>query len=208
MISRRNRFALAAGLAALAVSSCGGSTRAGHAPRSNPIDYLPGGDRRIAWQPVPGVGTLAIYAERYRFEGRVYLDLAYQFHEPGGASGGSSVHTNGAGLLSWTFGGECPRAGAIAAVAVLGLLRAPDDVVLAYAGHRFHRLHTASIPAYLHPGGVAAYAVLDEPPERLLVRTPTGRTVMSEQLERAGPTRCRTASSIMYLESRAKSRSG
>jgi hypothetical protein len=188
MISRRDRLALAAGLAALAVSGCGGSTRTGHVPRSSPIDYLPGGDRRIAWQPVPGVGALAIYAERYRFEGRVHLDLAYQFHEPGGASGGSSVHADGAGLLSWTFGGECPRAGATASGAVHGLLRA--------------------IPSYLHPGGVAAYAVLDEPPERLLVRTPAGRTVMSEQLEHAGPIRCRAASSIVYLESRAKTRSG
>jgi len=153
---------------------------------------------------VPGVGRVSIVAERYRFEGRVYFEVDYQFHEPGGASGGSGVRVEGHGPLSWSFGGECPRAGADASVAVVGLLRVPSDVVLAYADHRAHRLRTAAIPAYLRPGGVAVYTVLDEPPERVLVRTAAGRTAMSEQLGRQGPTRCHGQSTVSYFLSREK----
>jgi hypothetical protein len=208
MIARSSRLALVAMLAGLVVSGCGGSTRtvlrSPQHPVSHPIDYLPGGDRRVALVPAPGVGHLAIFAERYRFEGRIYLDIAYQFHERDGASGGSSVHTNTPGPLAWTFGGECAHAGGDASVAVVGLLRVPADTVLAYVHGGPRRLRTATIPAYLHPGGVAVYGLLGEPPERIVVRTPQGAVAMSEALGRQGPTRCTHEAGIMYFVKRAK----
>jgi hypothetical protein len=211
-VARRGLLVFLAAVTGL-VTGCGGSSglssahssaASGPAPVSEPVHYLPGGLRTVASRPVPGVGRVSIVAERYRFQGRVYFELDYQFHEPGGASGGSGVRVEGHAPLSWTFGGECPRAGVHASVAVVGLLRVPGDIVLAYADHRAHRLRTAAIPAYFHPGGVAAYTVLSEPPEQILVRTTTGRTVMREELGHEGPTACRGPSSISYMVTHTK----
>ncbi|HTW42249.1 MAG TPA: hypothetical protein VMD79_08035 [Solirubrobacteraceae bacterium] len=161
--------------------------------------YLPGGLRTVARRPLPGVGHLSIVAKRYRFQRHVYLELDYRVERSDGAAGESGVRVEGTAPLSWTFGGYCAGAGADASVVVVGLLRDPRDSVLVYAHGRSRRLQTAPIPAYLQAGGVAAFTVLDQPPERIVVRTREGRTVMSEDLGRVGQTSCSGPSSLSYF---------
>lgn len=197
-------------LAAL-VGCGGGGAAGGHSAARTPVrdvpggetvQYLPGGLRTIATHSLPGVGRVSIVTKRYRFQGHVYLDLDFKIEERGGATSESGVRVQGTGPLSWTFGGYCAHAGANAWVVAAGLLRDPRDSALLYTHGRPHRLQGAPIPAYLHAKGVAVYAVLDEPPERILVRTPRGRTVMSEDFGRQHRAHCSQSSSMSYAFTR------
>jgi hypothetical protein len=168
-------------------------------PVSEPVRYLPGGLRTVARTHVPGVGTILIRAKRYRFQGNTYFNLSDLVERPDGSGGGGDFRPEGRAALSWTFEGDCRRAGGNATIVVYGLLRAPADTALAYAAGVPHRLRTAVIPAGFHAGGAAAYAVLSAPPERIVVRTPAGRTVVDEDIGgEGGPTRCEGASTITY----------
>jgi hypothetical protein len=154
----------------------------------------------IAVSPLPeGKGRLEMRAKRYRFQGHVYFALTDWVERPDGSGGGSDWRPEGDAPLSWTFGGDCYEARTNATVIVFGLLRAPRDTAVAYAARSPHRLRTAPIPASFHAGGVAAYAVLGEPPERVLVRTPAGQTVMDERLGHEGPTHCDGSGGLMYM---------
>lgn len=182
---------------------CGGGshprTTSAAQPVPEPVRYLPGGLGTIAAVDVPGAGRLVIRAKRYRFHGHVYFNLSDFLHERDGSGGGSDWRPEGHAPLAWTFDGQCPAAGKNATVIVYGLLRAPADTAFVYAAHAPHRMRTAAIPARFRAGGVAAYAWLGEPPERILVRTPAGKIAMDERLGREGPVRCDSSGGLIFL---------
>lgn len=208
-VSRPRRLVLlgAASMLLALATGCGSARRTSGGTRgeaaSEPVQYLPRGLQTVAGMPIPGGGRLLIRAEHYRFQGRVYAELGDWVQEADGAGGGSGgVRPEGNAPLLWAIDGHCAQGSRYATVAVYGLLRVRADTVFAYAAGRPHRLRTASVPGYLYPGGAAAYGVLGEPPERIVVRTPSGRAAMDEDLGREGPTLCEHQSSVMYLRSK------
>jgi hypothetical protein len=67
---------------------------------------------------------------------------------------------------------------------LFGLLRAPADTVLARSPGSLQPFQRVRIPAGLHVGGVLAYIPLSAVPSEVLVRTPAGKTVFTENLAR------------------------
>jgi len=65
---------------------------------------------------------------------------------------------------------------------LFGLLRAPADTVLARSPGSLQPFQRVRIPAGLHVRGVLAYIPLAAVPSEVLVRTPTGKTVFTENL--------------------------
>jgi hypothetical protein len=65
---------------------------------------------------------------------------------------------------------------------LFGLLRAPADTVLARSPGSLQPFQRVHIPAGLHVRGVLAYIPLAAVPSEVLVRTPTGKTVFTENL--------------------------
>ena len=63
-----------------------------------------------------------------------------------------------------------------------GILKAPTDTVLARISGTLQPLRRKRIPARLHAHGVLAYIALPTVPSELLVRTPAGKTVFTEDL--------------------------
>lgn len=63
-----------------------------------------------------------------------------------------------------------------------GVLRAPADTVLARSSGSLQPFQRVRIPASLHVRGVLAYIPLPAVPSEVLVRTPTGKTVFTEDL--------------------------
>jgi hypothetical protein len=205
--------AIAGAVTCLLVGGCGGGARSDPAerpwtvahPPSEPVRFVPGGLRTLASRRLPGIGRVSIIAKRYRFQGRLYFDIDYEVQRANGEADSSGARVEGRSPLSWSFGGSCGQGSSTAAIVVVGLLRDPEDEVLAYSRESAHRLWRASVPGYLHAGGVAVYTVLGQPPERIVVRTPAGRTVMDEALGRQRPVSCSGAGSLMFFEPKRKS---
>ncbi len=65
---------------------------------------------------------------------------------------------------------------------LFGLLRAPTDTVLARSPGSLQPFQRVRIPAGLHAHGVLAYIALAAVPSEVLVRTPAGKTVLTENL--------------------------
>lgn len=63
-----------------------------------------------------------------------------------------------------------------------GVLRAPTDTVLARSSGSLQPFQRVRIPASLHVRGVLAYIALPALPSEVLVRTPTGKTIFTENL--------------------------
>ena len=65
---------------------------------------------------------------------------------------------------------------------LFGVLSAPADTVLARSSGSLQPFQRVRIPASLHVRGVLAYIPLAAVPSEVLVRTPTGKTVFTENL--------------------------
>jgi hypothetical protein len=161
----------------------------------NPIHYLPGGRRTLARASVPEGPKFTIVGEHYRREGHTYSEIELDIPQgrafgfgpgPGGGEGVSiSVGNMGPGRgrgssrFSRQMETSCePHEYAI----VYGLLKSPHDTVLARVAGVLQPLRRVPIPANLHAGGVLAYIVLSSVPTELVVRTPSGKTVETENL--------------------------
>ncbi len=161
---------------------------------AHPLKYLPGGIRTLVQGRVPGGTTFSIVAERYRFLGKLYLELKLNMGSEAGQRGGAAV-----GGLTVSSGGSHHAAATRAFkpqessgchpqpyAIIYGILKAPHDRLLARTPSGLAQLHTVTIPAELHAGGVLAYGAFSPPPSALLLRAPNGRTLSSESLtERA-----------------------
>jgi hypothetical protein len=152
----------------------------------NLFHYLPGGLRTLARGVVPGGPAFSIVGKRYRMEGQVHFELTLEVEGKGGLLGsrGSEAVAQGqlprpASPFSPSIETGClPHEYAI----LYGILKAPRDTVVARISGTLQPLRRAPIPTSLHAGGVLVYIVLPAIPSEVLVRTPGGKTVASEQL--------------------------
>lgn len=145
------------------------------------LKFLHHGIRILVHSRVPRGPAFSIKGEAYRFLGHIHFALAVEVTN--GAGGGESPSGRKPSLFSWAVWRACkPHPYAI----LYGLLKNPSDTVLARTAGTLRRLRRAPIPAYLHAGGVLVYTASTTVPSELIVRTPSGRTVLTEKLGRLG----------------------
>ncbi len=177
--------------------------RRGHALRTDrlprivectkhPLKYLPGGIRTLVRSRIPGGAPFTIEAQRYRFLGKVHLDLK-TYVETESASGGFALGEQSSGAIVLPPG----RARKIFApeeasgckpkpyVIVFGVLKQPGDTVLARTATGLVPLHVQPMPASLHAGGALAWGAFSPPPTELLIRAHDGRTLLREPIAAA-----------------------
>ncbi len=174
---------------------------------THPLKYLPGGKRTLLSGQVPRGGLhFSILGERYRLFGRAYSRLtlttgtdleppaagpaegAKRFGEEGGDEQEEGGPVEGSGgplamfvksrmlLSSRTSTGCQPHEYSI----FYGQLKKSRDTVLARVEGKLVSLHRVRIPASIHAGGVLVYLVSSGEPEEIVVRSPSGNTVVSE----------------------------
>jgi hypothetical protein len=195
----------------LLTSRCGASRPTDRALATDlptePVQFLPGGRDILARGHVLGAAGFSLLAERYRFQHRVYFNLAVKVDEIGGGSQGTNFTPEPSKLLAWSTEQGCSPSATMWTI-VFGVLGDSHDRAYAYTTHGRYRLRITSIPTRFHTAGVAAYAPLPEQPVRILVTTPTGAALMQEQLEPAPNERCQPGSSIMILRKRSPGKTG
>lgn len=195
----------------LLASGCGASRPADRPLTSNlptePVQFLPGGRDRIARGHVLGAAGFSLLAERYRFQHRTYFNLAVNVSQIGGGSQGTNFTPEPSKQLAWSTEQGCSPSATMWTV-VFGVLADANDRAYAYTAHGRYRLRTATIPPRFGATGVGAYVGLAEQPRRILVTTPTGVTLMQEQLEPAPHERCQPGSSIIVFRKHASGKTG
>ncbi len=155
----------------------------------HPIKYFPDGIVRLVHESPPQMPAFTIRAERYRKLGSVHFELKLQESNEelilGG--GGGSFDANVAAPRDWRVFDPQASSGCQPQpyVIVYGLLKAPDDSVLARVSGTLVPLRKVLIPAHLHAGGVLAYGELSPLPTELLVRDASGRTIDRANLAEA-----------------------
>jgi hypothetical protein len=174
----------------------------------HPIKHVPGGTVRLIHESLPQGPSFTIRAERFRELGATYFELKADVSEqrlfgaggeigslfgtesesepgpPPGALGGA-IRLGGLGaggpFAPHTSDGCEPQPYAI----VYGLLKAPRDTVLAQVSGKLVPLRKVAIPARLHADGVLAYGAFSPLPSELLVRSPAGKIIASEDQSEA-----------------------
>jgi len=145
------------------------------------LKFLHHGIRTLIHSHVPGGPAFSIKGEAYRFLGHIHFALAVEITNGGGGSESPSGHKPN--LFSWAVWRACqPHPYAI----LYGLLKDPADTVLARTPGTLHALRHVAIPAHLHAGGVLVYTASATVPSELIVRTPSGKTILTEKLGRLG----------------------
>jgi hypothetical protein len=179
----------------------------------HPIKHAPGGTVRLIHESLPGGPSFTIRAERFRELGVSYFELKADVSErrlfsagdeigglfgtesesePGPPPGvlGGAIRLGGLGeggpFAPHTSAGCESQPYAI----VYGLLKAARDTVLARVSGKLVPLRKVAIPARLHAGGVLAYGAFSPLPSELLVRSPAGKIVASE--DRSGAAKADT----------------
>jgi hypothetical protein len=145
------------------------------------LKFLHNGIRPLVHGSLPGGPQFAIVGQAFHFFGRIHFALQVDITDQGG--GGESASGERPKLFTWALYEGCkPQQYAI----VYGLLKAPRDTVLARTSGVLHPLHRVAIPAHLHAGGVLVYAAAGTVPSELILRSPSGRTIVTEKLGRLG----------------------
>ena len=156
----------------------------------HPVKYFPGGIVRLVHDSLPQGPSFTIRGERYRKLGSVHFELKLQVSNEellfgggsGGAFEGSVAIPNGRQPFKPQASSGCqPHPYAI----IYGLLKAPNDTVLARVSGALVPLHKVAIPAHLHAGGVLAYGAFSPLPTELLIRAASGRTIARQNLSQA-----------------------
>ncbi len=163
----------------------------------HPLKYLPGGKHTLVRGNTPQGPSFSIVGERYRLFGRVHTQLKLRMgeglvssdegeeeeEEPSVADGliGSVVLRRTAPLDSEISAGCDPHEYSI----FYGLLKQSRDTVLAKVAGKLVPVLRVPIPGSLHAGGLLVYLASTSRPEELLVRAPSGKIVMNEDLSRA-----------------------
>jgi hypothetical protein len=161
----------------------------------HPIKYFPDGIVRLVHESPPQMPAFTIRAERYRKLGSVHFELKLQESNEELIGGGSgSFEANIALPRGWRVFHPQASSGCQPQpyVIVYGLLKAPDDSVLARVSGTLVPLRKVLIPAHLHAGGVLAYGELSPLPTELLVRDASGRTIDRANLAEAAKSNTET----------------
>jgi hypothetical protein len=160
----------------------------------HPLKYLRGGKHTLVRGNTPQGPSFSIVGERYRLFGRVHTQLKLRTGEGLGSSDEGEEEepsaTDGliesvparrtAPLDSEISAGCHPHEYSI----FYGLLKQPRDTVLAKIAGKLVPVLRVRIPSSLHAGGLLVYLASASRPEELLVRSPSGRIVMNEDLSR------------------------
>ncbi len=162
---------------------------------THPLKYLQGGKRTLVRGSAPQGLSFSIVGERYRLFGRVHTQLKLRTgeglvssdedeEEPNvseGLNGSGAVPGRRTAPLDSAISAAChPREYSI----FYGLLKRPRDTVLAKIAGKLVPVHRVRIPSTLHAGGLLVYLASVSRPEGLLVRSPSGKIVVSEDLSR------------------------
>jgi hypothetical protein len=148
--------------------------------------------RTIAHGALPQGPSFSIVGESHSRMGKIHFDLSVEIaSEEAGEAGrliGGDTSTIVVGgrprpkpspPLAMQLKTSCaPHEYAI----LYGVLKAPTDTVLVQSSGGLQPLRQVRIPASLHAHGALAYIALPAVPSELLVRTPTGKTVFTENL--------------------------
>jgi hypothetical protein len=161
-------------------------------PTTFPRDYFqPGGVRTLTEARVPKGPVFAIIGERYRFEGKISIDLAIQM-EPhtklGG--GGGSFSPEPVRPFTWSTEQGCSLHPPVRWSIMYGLLRDPSARAYAYTRALRHSVLTAPIPASLHLTGALGYVALSEFPSSVLVHSRAGKVIQRESFGAPPKERC------------------
>jgi hypothetical protein len=161
----------------------------------HPLKYMTGGKRTLARGSTPEGPSFSIFGERYRLFGSTYTQLKLRTgggllsSDEGeeevsseGPKGSYPVLVKRSAPLDWEVTAGChPHEYSI----FYGLLRQTRDTVLAKVEGNLVPLSRARIPSSLHMGGVLVYLASVSRPEQVLVRSPNGKILTSEDLARA-----------------------
>jgi hypothetical protein len=160
----------------------------------HPLKYLPGGKRTLVSGRTPQGPSFSIVGERYRLFGRIHTQLELRTGE--GLSSSDDSEEEG---LNEVVGeptgapvkGTRPLDSEVSAACYpgeysifYGLLRQPRDTVLAKIAGKLVPVLRVRIPSSLHAGGLLVYLASASRPEKLLVRSPSGKVLMDEDLSR------------------------
>ena len=147
----------------------------------HPIKYFPDGIVRLVHESPPQMPAFTIRAERYRKLGVVHFELKLEEsneelilgHGSGGLEANIAIPRGWRVIQPDASSGCQPQPYVI----IYGLLKAPEDTVLARVAGTLVPLRQVVIPAHLHAGGVLIYGELSPLPTELLVRDASGRTI-------------------------------
>ncbi len=154
----------------------------------HPVKYAPGGKQTLVSGQAPQGPRFSIVGERFRLYGRTHLQLKLTTGEGLFTTTGSDEETESplesfsvplkrtVPLNSEISAGCSPREYSV----FYGLLVRPRDVVLAKVSGVFVSLPRVPVPASLHIRGVLVYLASTGEPEEIIVRSPDGKQVMSE----------------------------
>lgn len=174
-----------------ALAGCGASheyarTALTRSPPEEPLRsgrLAPSGIHTLARVKLQDGGRLAIVVERYKYQGRVYANLAH-YAEPahkanryGAGGGGPALQPAKPGIVDVNVSYGC--SGSHAYVLAYGLLRERSDSITAIGHGVMIRLHKVAIPASFHYRGVLVYALLQSGAVRVITRTSRGEIVSS-----------------------------
>ena len=154
--------------------------------------YVRDGIVRLVHEATPQSPAFTIRAESYRelgvphFESSLERENETLFGETGADAIEQAIEENserrGTSAFKAQASAGCqPQPYAI----IYGLLKAPDDSVLALVSGKLVPLRTLTIPAHLHAGGVLAYGTFSPLPTELVVRDASGATIARENLSGA-----------------------
>jgi hypothetical protein len=149
----------------------------------NPIKYLPGGVQTLVHDKVPNGPPFSITGERYRFLGRVYFELKVHVEEAS-ESGSAGAHSFGVlgrrpSVLDWQIETGChPHPYVI----LYSVLKAPSDTVFVRTSGKLTAMRRVAIAAIFNAGGALVYSTSIAPSSELVIRTPNGKTALTEKL--------------------------
>ncbi len=162
----------------------------------HPTKYFPGGIVPLAHESPPHLPAFTIRAERYRKLGTVHfeLKLTESNEELLQGPGGGNFEADVALPRGWRVFQPQASSGCRPQpyVIVYGLLKNPNDSVLARVSGMLVPLHETAIPAHLHAGAVLVSGELSPLPTELLVRDANGRTIDSANLAEAAKSNTET----------------
>jgi hypothetical protein len=161
----------------------------------HPLKYLRGGKRTLVRGSTPQGPSFSIIGERYRLFGGVHTQLKLttgeglasadegEEEEPNVTDGlVGSVPVRRTAPLDSEISAAChPHEYSI----FYGLLEQPRDTVLAKIAGKLVPVLRVRIPSSLHAGGLLVYLASGQRPEEILVRSPSGKVVVNEDLSRA-----------------------
>jgi hypothetical protein len=163
----------------------------------HPVKYLPGGKRTLLHGQTPQGPDFSIVGERYRLFGRVHRQLKLTTGEGLVSSGDDEEELSEGPDESFAVKRMTPLDSALSTGCrpheysiFYGLLDKPRDTVFAKVAGMLVPLNRVYIPASLHAGGVLVYVASVSQPEEIVVRSPSGKVVMSEDLSSQGRETC------------------